>query len=133
MTLFAMLAASRSSGSAALAPDWASQLAPVLGPALAQQVQQIGGDEFVIVLNRLGAEDETLAQIARQLLERVGEPLLLDGGQVASIGASLGIACFPRHGGTRKQLLHAADAAMYEVKRFGKNSFAMALEPPVVT
>jgi len=81
------------------------------------------------VLNRLGPADTNLAQVALQLLERLSAPIVLDEGQVVQVGASLGIACFPRHGGTRKELLHAADAAMYEVKRFGKNSYAMALEP----
>jgi GGDEF domain-containing protein len=46
------------------------------------------------------------------------------------IGASIGIACVPRHGTDRAGLSHAADAAMYEVKRSGKNSFAMAIGAP---
>jgi len=42
VTLFGVLAASRSSGADAVPPGWAARLAPVLGPALAQQLQQIG-------------------------------------------------------------------------------------------
>jgi hypothetical protein len=42
VTVYGVLAASKSSGEAKAVPDWGSQLAPVLGPQLAQQVQQIG-------------------------------------------------------------------------------------------
>ena len=38
----------------------------------------------------------------------------------------MGIACYPRHGETASALIHHADMAMYEVKRSGKNAFAMA-------
>lgn len=42
VTLFGMLAASRSSGSDAVAPDWGTSLAPVLGPQAAARLQQLG-------------------------------------------------------------------------------------------
>jgi predicted signal transduction protein with EAL and GGDEF domain len=35
----------------------------------------------------------------------------------ASVGASIGVAVYPRHGGDLSALLHSADAAMYDAKR----------------
>ncbi len=92
---------------------------------------RIGGDEFVLVLNHLGPGDAALTETAELLLERLRQPIELDSGERVQVGASLGIASYPRHGGSRRQLLQAADAAMYEVKRSGKNSFAHALREPV--
>jgi predicted signal transduction protein with EAL and GGDEF domain len=42
-------------------------------------------------------------------------PLLVSGEQHI-IGASIGIASYPRHGDERMRLLRAADAAMYQAK-----------------
>lgn len=89
---------------------------------------RVGGDEFVIVLPGLDCAAPALAELAQSLISALQRPIAIDGGSEVRIGASVGIACFPRHGATRRSLLHAADLAMYEVKRNGRNSFAVALE-----
>ncbi|WP_284618957.1 diguanylate cyclase domain-containing protein [Aquabacterium humicola] len=91
-------------------------------------VGRIGGDEFVVALGHSGPQDAALGQIARTIVTRLCEPQEVDGEPV-QIGASIGIACYPHHGTVRRQLMQAADEAMYEVKRSGKNSFAMAAAP----
>lgn len=90
-------------------------------------VGRLGGDEFVVCLYNTGEADAPVAKISAHVVQSLCEPIVLADGRVARIGASVGIACHPRHGSTRKQLEHAADAAMYEVKRHGKNAFAMAV------
>jgi diguanylate cyclase (GGDEF)-like protein len=37
------------------------------------------------------------------------------------LSASIGISCFPEHGGELEDLLHAADSALYAAKRAGRN------------
>ena len=89
-------------------------------------VGRLGGDEFIVALHRTATDDEVVDTIARTLVQRLCEPVELDDGNSVRIGASIGIAAYPRHGQSRRALLDAADAAMYRVKRSGKNGFARA-------
>ncbi len=93
----------------------------------------MGGDEFVIALGNIGRADAVATQLACTLLAALTEPIAAVGGSTVRVGASIGLASHPRPGSTRKQLLHTADAVMYEVQRSGKNSFAMALEAATLT
>jgi diguanylate cyclase (GGDEF)-like protein/PAS domain S-box-containing protein len=95
-------------------------------------VGRLGGDEFMIALNNVGSDDALIGLVANNVLRALCTPIPLDGGRAVNVGASIGMACFPRHGTSRKQLLHAADSAMYEVKRTGKNAFAMAIRASTV-
>ena len=90
-------------------------------------VGRIGGDEFVIALAHSGPTDVAASQIAANIVARLCEPFALGGGGVAEIGVSIGMASYPRHGRHRRELMHAADEAMYWVKRHGKNGYATAL------
>ena len=88
------------------------------------QVGRLGGDEFVLVAYNCGEGQALLAQIATDIVASLARPIPLETGDLAHIGASVGIARFPHNGTTCEALLHAADSALYEVKRRGKNSFA---------
>jgi diguanylate cyclase (GGDEF)-like protein/PAS domain S-box-containing protein len=90
-------------------------------------VGRIGGDEFVVALAHSGPTDGAASQIAARIVERLCEPFDLGDGVAVEIGVSVGMASFPRHGRQRRQLMHAADEAMYWVKRHGKNGWATAL------
>ncbi|MCR5866542.1 diguanylate cyclase domain-containing protein [Aquincola sp. J276] len=93
-------------------------------------VARLGGDEFAVVLQHAGGHEEVVARMAAHLLAALCEPIKLVDGRTAQVGASIGIATAPRHGATLQALAEAADAAMYEVKRTGKNSFATAWRAP---
>mgnify|MGYP000963484019 CR=1 FL=1 len=86
-----------------------------------------GGDEFVIALNNVGPQDDNLTEVACALIASLSAPIALRDGQTVRIGVSIGVATFPRHGLSARVLLQQADAALYEVKKTGKNSFALAL------
>ncbi len=89
-------------------------------------VGRIGGDEFVVVLEGL-EQVEHACSLAGKLLGAVRESILC-GEQQLSVGASIGVALYPLHGETPRELFQRADAAMYLAKGAGKNSFRLANE-----
>jgi diguanylate cyclase (GGDEF)-like protein/PAS domain S-box-containing protein len=92
-------------------------------------VGRLGGDEFVIALQHSSADSDMVRDLARTLVSSLAQPIDLGRGLQVCIGASIGIAGCPRHGATARSLLHAADEAMYGVKRQGKNGHAVANGP----
>jgi len=84
-------------------------------------VARLGGDEFVVLLEDQ-AEVTALSAVARKMLAAVNEPLVLDGRSLWVTG-SCGIALFPSDGEDAQTLLKNADAAMYQAKAEGKNTF----------
>jgi diguanylate cyclase (GGDEF)-like protein/PAS domain S-box-containing protein len=82
-------------------------------------VARMGGDEFVLVLNQLGAlSDEAYA--LNRLLDSFAAPITLPDGTPAIVGISIGVAIYPRHGGDVGTLLGRADQALLAGKRAGK-------------
>ena len=85
-------------------------------------VARISGDEFAVILEELPAED-IADRIAARLLETAAQPTRFDVHELA-VTVSIGLARFPRDAGNPEGLLNKADAAMYGVKRRGKNGLA---------
>ena len=85
-------------------------------------VARLGGDELTVLVQRLEHESQATA-LAEQLLATLRRPFAVTG-QTLQLNASIGIALYPRDGNNEEQLLAAADAAMYRVKRTGGNACA---------
>jgi diguanylate cyclase (GGDEF)-like protein/PAS domain S-box-containing protein len=100
---------------------------------LRQRVRQedtlgrLGGDEFILVLEHL-RHPQQAAHVATAILETLNQPFTLDGGQQVYVRASIGISLFPADGQDASELVRNADAAMYESKRRGRNSFSFYTE-----
>ena len=88
----------------------------------ADLVARHGGDEFV-VLAEDGAGPDSLATLARRLVDALGAPYLVQGHECL-ITASMGLAVFPEDGQDAATLLRHADIAMYRAKEAGKNRYA---------
>ncbi|MDG9924315.1 MULTISPECIES: EAL domain-containing protein [unclassified Pseudomonas] len=84
-------------------------------------VARMGGDEFTALLDTLD-HPEDAARVAEKLIELISVRHQLDGVEV-TLGASIGIACFPECGQTVDGLLRSADMAMYEAKRAGRQQY----------
>lgn len=86
-----------------------------------------GGDEFLIALHCV--EKEKLHQIAANLLAAINTEMLWQTNETKnihlSVGASIGVASYPKDAKELGQLIEYADKAMYAVKRGKKNAFAV--------
>lgn len=81
-----------------------------------------GGDEFIIVV--LCKEDKNLINTAMKRLSGMfNHPFSIEERDVY-ITASIGIAMSPEDAQTTEELLQCADAAMYNAKNLGKNTFS---------
>ncbi|HEY2628565.1 MAG TPA: GGDEF domain-containing protein [Usitatibacter sp.] len=92
-------------------------------------VGRLGGDEFLAILPetlREGALD-----VAEKLRHALAEPYPLDGA-TGHVSASVGVSLYPEHGTDAQALQRAADTALYEAKREGKNRTVTATvaQPP---
>ncbi|UCZ82913.1 EAL domain-containing protein [Pseudomonas sp. L5B5] len=83
-------------------------------------IGRMGGDEFTALLE-LGFPEQA-AKVAERLIERLSITQQIDGMDVV-LGASIGIAIYPDCGSNLDGLLRAADIAMYEAKRAGRQQY----------
>ncbi|KAI1695463.1 EAL domain-containing protein [Ditylenchus destructor] len=88
--------------------------------AIRRHARADGGDEFTALLEL--EFPEQAAKIAEKLIERVSVCQQIDGLDVM-LGVSIGIAMFPECGSDLSGLLRAADIAMYEAKRAGRQQY----------
>jgi len=86
-------------------------------------VARIGGDEFVILLPDV-RDENTISLILEPLINRLRQPYIINDENV-SISTSVGVSFFPQHGDDIEALVSQADKMMYQVKRSGKNNWAI--------
>jgi diguanylate cyclase (GGDEF)-like protein len=95
------------------------------------QPARYGGEEFVVAL------PETDAQGALELAERIRERIesapveLVDSDGSITVTASIGLATLSGADVDVRALIGAADAALYEAKRNGKNRVVVASSKPI--
>ena len=79
-----------------------------------------GGEEMLLILPETSLE---IAQERAELIRRAIAELRLTYNDipVASVTASLGVACFPTQGETASSVIKAADVALYQAKAAGRN------------
>jgi diguanylate cyclase (GGDEF)-like protein len=80
---------------------------------------RVGGDEFAVFVTG-GSDLRPAIAVAERLIQRLSEPFVVFDHTV-SISASIGIAQWGVHGESFEELLQAADHALYDAKKAGKN------------
>lgn len=96
-------------------------------------VARLGGDEFALIMENI-SEPEKALQLCHKLCAALGAPYTLAVGDAevdVQISASIGLAAYrnSRRTDGDEQLIRAADSALYEAKRGGKNRCVLADNP----
>jgi diguanylate cyclase (GGDEF)-like protein/PAS domain S-box-containing protein len=86
-------------------------------------VIRMGGDEFVVVFQRVKAYEE-VTQGAGRINECLNKPIIIDQHPLQTTG-SVGVSMFPRDGADMGELLKHSDTAMYQAKDRGRNNVQM--------
>lgn len=86
---------------------------------------RFGGEEFVLLMPAATAAEAAgrLERLRAALAETV---IHHEGRRLEAITASIGLACHPAHGTSGQALLQAADEALYQAKRAGRNRIVSA-------
>ncbi len=84
-------------------------------------VSRLGGDEFTVLLSKVGDPSEA-GEVAARILEKLPEPIIVEGHTISPSG-SIGIAVYPMDGEDDETLLKNADIAMYHAKQQRQNSY----------
>lgn len=86
---------------------------------------RLGGEELVLILPDTSLEAAVdLANKLRRRIEKLS--VTLRGQQLGKITASSGVAEYPLHGDCQRELLRAADQALYRAKADGRNRVVAA-------
>jgi diguanylate cyclase (GGDEF)-like protein/PAS domain S-box-containing protein len=86
-------------------------------------LSRFGGDEFLLLINRIKASADAI-QVAERLLTALAAPYEILGREVHS-SASIGIVTSDKTTGGAEEVLRNADVAMYEAKRAGRACWVM--------
>jgi diguanylate cyclase (GGDEF)-like protein len=86
-------------------------------------IGRLGGDEFAILQRTAFPEIES-ARLAERVLKALHRPFDI-GGQVISVGASIGITIAPGDGNTPDELLNNADLALHQAKSDGRGNYRL--------
>ena len=89
-------------------------------------VARLGGDEFVVVSTHVSSKLE-IEKFCSRLIDVINREIAYEGHSF-HVGASIGVALAPEHGGDPRGLLRCADVAMYEAKAAGRNTWRFYLE-----
>jgi diguanylate cyclase (GGDEF)-like protein len=92
-------------------------------------VGRYGGEEFLIILPHTNKEGACIA--AQRVCAAVAQTELKDDRDtiLGHLTASIGIATFPPDGKSKESIVKAADSALYQAKRDGKNRVISAVPP----
>lgn len=82
-------------------------------------VARYGGEEFAILLPR--AEPAGVLRKAERIRAAVASEVFVQALDQIRLTVSIGVAHFPRDGGTAEQIVAKADRALYQAKALGRN------------
>ena len=88
-------------------------------------VGRLGGDEFLIILNKVNNAKDALL-VAEKIRAVLSEKFVIEGSSL-SVSASIGVARYPDDGNDPVDLVQSADQAMYKAKNNGGDKVILSL------
>ncbi len=88
-------------------------------------VARLGGDEFAILLEAATTDADEVERICRRVLKACSAPIGFRKVEL-EVGCSIGVAISDDLHATEASLYKAADLALYQVKRGGRNGFSLS-------
>ena len=80
-----------------------------------------GSDEFILIIENITGKDEAMV-MSEMIINQLSLPYSIDGNEVY-MRASIGVALSEVSGFQAEELIHDADAAMYQAKTHGRNNY----------
>lgn len=86
------------------------------------EIYRLSADEFVVLLNP-HIDKKLIELLAKDLIERLKNPILLSNGESIEVEFNIGISIFPDDGQTVSSMMKNADLALYDCKLKGVNDY----------
>ena len=84
-------------------------------------IARMGGDEFIICTD-VGIQVSNIDALMTQILQSIHRAYVSDGNEI-HLSASIGSATYPADGTTISELISHSDAALYQAKNAGRNTY----------
>ena len=85
------------------------------------RIARLGGDEFALLLS-CEHDEASMASLCDRIAQSFADEVRFRGINIAT-SASIGVAAFPDDGQSQEELYKAADLALYQAKRKGRNTW----------
>lgn len=85
-----------------------------------------GGDEFLLLLDNFESPN-SVELVCRDLINEFNKRIDIHGNELF-VTASIGVSMFPHDANSEKELIQSADAAMYQAKKLGRNTYQFSNE-----
>jgi diguanylate cyclase (GGDEF)-like protein len=89
---------------------------------------RLGGEEFAVLLP--GSDEQAARAAAERLRSAIAACQIVHQETVLRVTVSIGVACYPEDGHSGELLLRAADRALYQAKRAGRDRVCSYAEVP---
>ncbi|MGJ8645774.1 MAG: bifunctional diguanylate cyclase/phosphodiesterase [Marinomonas colpomeniae] len=93
----------------------------VMHAPTAKLISRLGGDEFILVFESRDVNESHLLAVCEDIRNAIKEPLIISRTEII-VTASIGAALYPDDGENVKELMGAADQAMYFAKQSGRDA-----------